>query len=296
MNACPNLLTFVLLVQIILFSTSITISAEVTGDDKKQSILEIIPEYYLDIDVRWMALPKNKYFWERYFFENNFTTEFALFSVKKNFLTFFQFEENSGMGRSFEGVVFDPRDINYAVNPVLEYRLPFRINIQTGLDHRCFHEIDRQETPTVYWNKPFISVFSANTRTTEMRKQMTASSISVIDRLAWSAGWGHFIRSFYGLVDPITMMSYDPGYYNDFIIKARYVFYNYRSVLFSVNDLTWLCQSRNKHLYWSQVTGADCDYRAKGFGARIFVTYIRDYLPLRMSKDRLLQIGLSFYK
>ncbi len=55
------------------------------------------------------------------------------------------------MGEQYEGVIFDPRDINFNIGSVLEYKHRGFI-YKLKYNHRCFHDIDRKEVPTVILN------------------------------------------------------------------------------------------------------------------------------------------------
>jgi hypothetical protein len=121
------------------------------------SNFEYLPEYHFDFDLTTFFFHKSKYFKTRYFLENNTNLEFVLLSFRKNIYSILNVQFQNGMGQTPGNIVFDPMDINFGFSPILELRLK-SVNVQIGIDHHCFHEIDKKDFATVYYNKPFLCV------------------------------------------------------------------------------------------------------------------------------------------
>jgi len=267
---------------------------------------EFFPQYYTETDLRYFTLHKNDYFKTRYFLEANTDFEFVLFKYKKNLYSLFGLKLQTGMGQTPDNVVFDPMDINFGLLPVVEYRLP-KINLQFGLEHHCFHEIDRQESETVYFNRLFLAVGSANTRPIVYLSNLnTEDGWRLFNRIAWYAQWGYFVKDFFGLIDRGLLN--DQNYNNqELLTDFRYAFYHRKSWIVDFRGQakfgTWQKDTdgiTDKKPYWRLDLGLEFISRRGKNGAMIFINYTIDDIPPyenipRFSKDRLLQIGVRLF-
>ena len=100
------------------------------------------------------------------------------------------------MGQTPGNVVFDPMDINYGIVPTIEIATPLAL-VQVGLEHHCFHEIDRTELETIYWNKLYAALGSVNYRYYDQWSRLVnEANWSQKDRLAWYFRYGFFVKKF----------------------------------------------------------------------------------------------------
>ena len=118
---------------------------------------EFAPQYYFDETLLEFFHPKNAFFKERYFLENRLSLDAAFFSFAHKYYFFGNILLNFDLGRQSGAILLDPREVDMGFGPIFEYRLDHhRVVLQAGLDHHCFHQIDRNEWNTLYWNKFFI--------------------------------------------------------------------------------------------------------------------------------------------
>lgn len=270
--------------------------------------LRLFPEYYITADVSMFFLQKNDFFKERRFVESQFNFEFALFSVWDSVSLISSPRFQFGMGRTPGNVVFDPMDLDWDLTPIVEVR-SFPVVLQAGLEHRCFHQIDRDNDslPTVYWNKPFIAAGSHNMRLRDYWAGLVDSHAwSQRNRLAWSARVGYFLKEFFGIVHPGKLDS-ENNRIMDWRVSTRYAVYQWRSWTVHAVGVSsgglWNPEGdgRGLNVYWQQQTGVELSFRRGDRGALIFLNYILDDIPPhegypRFSKDRLLEIGISMFK
>jgi len=263
-----------------------------------------LPEYYLASDVSMFFFQKDLFFKERYFVEANTNLSFSLIVLGRLY-SIWDFAFQFGMGQTPGNVVFDPMDLNFEITPQWEYRFP-AFNLQAGLEHRCFHEIDRKDFPTVYWNKVFIAAGSPNMRLkdywTSLAKQ---SEWEFADRFCWHVRAGYFLRDFFGLVAP-GKLNGQSDRRCEALADSRFAFYRRRSWIVNIRGQTLLGVSRadgvdDAHLYWRQLTGLEAHFRPGLEGAMFFVDFILDDLPWyqglpRFSKDRMVQAGFRFFR
>ncbi|MBD3314165.1 MAG: hypothetical protein GF344_00120 [Chitinivibrionales bacterium] len=162
--------------------------------------VELIPEYHVDADMRWFYNQTCDYFRTHYFIESTIKIELLLLAIKERGLVGCTFEVTPGMGQTPRNVFFDPMDIHYAWIPFLEGRFG-SIEGQMGIDHRCFHEVDRKDFPTVYWNELFLAAQSTSYRYKPFWQSNAHELKSFRDRFGWRVQWGYFLREF-GNVKP----------------------------------------------------------------------------------------------
>ncbi|MCP4584205.1 MAG: hypothetical protein GY839_21545 [candidate division Zixibacteria bacterium] len=267
---------------------------------------DFFPQYHTETDLKYFTLHKNDYFKTRYFLEANTDFEFFLFKYRKNLYSIFWLKLQTGMGQTPGNVVFDPMDINFGLLPVVEYRLP-KMNLQFGLEHHCFHEIDRQELETVYFNKLFLAAGSANMRPIKYWSNLAGQDgWTMANRVSWYAQWGYFIKDFFGLVDRGLLN--DQNFNNqELLTDFRYAFYRRKSWLVNFRGQTKLGTWQkdtdgitDKKAYWRLDLGFEFSSRRGKNGAMIFINYTIDDIPPyenipRFSKDRLLQIGVRLF-
>lgn len=258
----------------------------------------LLPEASFAADFRYFTLRKDSMFQEKYVSESNMHVDVALLSVNRTFFFMFRAEQKAGQGRSPSGMVLHPRDISYGLIPTFEYRFP-RLILAAGLDHRCFHEIDQKELPTVYWNKMIIGVASPHGR---VRPQVAAFIPDSawqggwFNRLDYSLVWGNYLRSFFGLVASGKLMSPErPLYCNDFTLQLRYGAARWRSGVLLATSTTLVGFGKGWRNFWGQQTGVELVIDRRRFDASVFVNYIVDEGKFD-SKDKLLAWGLRIYK
>ncbi len=267
---------------------------------------EFLPEYHMEADIFMFALHKNSFFKERYFLENNTNLDFVFISFRDLVYSVWCFEFQTGMGQTPGNVVFDPMDINYGIVPAFEFRLP-SLNLQFGLNHHCFHEIDRNDFETVYWNKFFLSAGSKNMRLFDYWYALTKSDgWTQSNRVSWHLSWGYYLRKFFGAVSE-TSINGQNKYLHDAKIDIRYAFYRRRSWIINVHGTATIGyyknlagQPREDGAYYRYDQSLEANFRKGKRGGMFFITHTLDDLPKyqgfpRFSKDKLVQIGVRFF-
>lgn len=258
----------------------------------------LLPEASFDADYRLFLFQKDRMFQEKYISESNMNIDVALLSVNRTFFFMFRSEQKAGQGRSPWGMLLHPRDVSYGLIPTFECRFP-RLILAAGLDHRCFHEVDQKELPTVYWNKMIIGVASPNGRIHPQVDAFIADSAwqgGWFNRLAYSLVWGKYIRRFFGLVVSGKLMSPErPLYRNDFTLQLRYGVARWRSCALLAKSTTLVGFGEGRRNYWGQQSGIELIIDRRLFDASVFVNYIVDEGTFD-SKDKLLVWGLRIYK
>ena len=267
---------------------------------------DLLPEYHIEADIFMFFLHKNSYFKNRYYLENNTNIDFVFLSFKDLVYSVWYFELQTGMGQTPGNVVFDPMDINFGIIPTIEVRSPL-LRFQGGLNHHCFHEIDRKDFPTIYWNKLFLAVGSDNMHLSDFWNNLTQKNAwNYKNRFSWNINWGYYLRKFFGVVRETTING-ENWKVHDVTIDARFAFYQRRSWIFCTRGKTvlgfWKDQPdeiENSGAYWRQEFSFEPNFRMGKRGAMLFLTYTLDSFPLfhgmpRLSRDQLLQIGVRFF-
>jgi len=268
------------------------------------SNFEFLPEYHIDIDLSTFFLQKNAFFQQHYFFENNTGLEMGFLSVRNTVYSLWTFELFTGAGQLPGNTGFSLLDIDYSLIPTIETRLK-PLYIDVGVEHRCFHEVDRSDFGLVHWNKLFCGVESPNARSyTYWKRLVEDSSWTMADRIAYSARWGVFMYSVFGMLDQM-FLSRDNW-------KEHELTGDFRFALFKT-PRTWMFNLRLKGMlgwwhepghegfpYWRQDFIFESNFRRGRQGGLFFIEYILDDLPLynglpRFSKDRLMQVGVRFF-
>lgn len=267
---------------------------------------EFLPEYHIEADIFMFLFHKNDYFKERYYLESNTNVEFVFISFRDFVYSVWEFKLQSGMGQTPGNVVFDPMDINYGIVPSSEFRIPL-MNLQGGLDHSCFHEIDRKDFKTIYWNKLFCAAGSKNMRLYDYWQALTKKDgWTMENRISWYLSWGYYLRKFFGLVGEHSING-ENKYLHDTKIDLRYAFYRRRSWIVNLRGASTIGyyknlegQPKESGCYWRLDLGIESNFRRGKKGGMFFFTYTLDRLPKyqgypRFSKDELLQIGVRFF-
>ncbi len=267
---------------------------------------DFLPEYHLEADIFMFALHKNAFFKERYYLESNTNLDLVFISFRDLIYSVWCFEFQTGMGQTPGNVVFDPMDINYGIVPAFEFRISPMI-LQFGLNHHCFHEIDRNEFKTVYWNKFFLSAGSKNMRLFDYWYALTKKEgWTQTNRVSWRLSWGYYLRKFFGAVSETTING-ENKYVQDARIDLRYAFYRRRSWIVNARGMATIGYYKNPAgqpeddgAYWRFDQSLEANFRKGKRGGLFFLTYTLDDLPRyqgypRFSKDRLLQIGIRFF-
>ncbi len=262
-----------------------------------------------------------------YFMEANTSLELDLFHYK-DFSLYIQYVVNLGMGQTEGSVVFDPMHASFGINPWIEYR--FGKNdyfiAQLGLDHYCFHEIDRSDFDVTLWNKSFLAIGSANKRNSKFKETVLRrktlkwngwgfDSWKFKDRFAWFVKFGYYAKSIFGMGEV-----YEVNYNNPLVFEAdidlRYAIAEYKKTVFSVftktklgyYDYDWhedpsnlLPEKTDGGFYYSSKIGAEILLLQGKHGFTLFCDYNFDDLPTyhknypRFSKNGLIEFGFRFY-
>jgi len=256
---------------------------------------DFLTEYYATQDVRTFFNHKNDHFHEEYLIstETFFEVMIVSYDTAVHFGMFYM--NYLGMGRQSAQILFDPRESHYALTPFFEYRRN-DIFYQAGLDHRCFHQVDRKQRPiSPYWNQAYIKASSANYRFKQMKQMyIDKNSDSHLERLRWSAWAGYFIRKFGGM--DVTLLSGGHPWGSTIGTDAAYSFYKTKSWMFSGrNELVLFADTTGKG-YWTGMLGVDADIynRKNSFGFFLYYNYeFPRMLPL-YSKDQLFDFGMRW--
>ncbi len=273
--------------------------------------VKFLPSFHIATDISMFFLQKNDSMKSRYYIENVTAVDIEMIRIRR-LSSVWTLSFRDGMGRSPGNVVFDPKDVDFGIVPTIEFR-PGNHLFQIGLDHHCFHEVDRQNFKTVYWNKGFIGAAKTNFRLGEYWKRLSNDSSWTLDkRLSWRIAGSYYIRDGFGLVDK-KLVNGENRCRIDIEGDLRYAFAERRSWyfvgraqgLFGIwNDQPE--QGSDKGIYWRVNPSLEAFFRKGHAGGMIFCTYTLDDTPLywnkygtesmrRFSRDRLLQIGIRFF-
>jgi len=267
---------------------------------------DFLPQYHLTTDIFMFFNHKDSVFRQRYYLETNTNLELELLAFRDIVYSVWCFEFQTGMGQTPGNVVFDPMDINFGIVPAFEVRLQ-PLNIQAGLNHHCYHEIDRKDFPTVYLNKLFVAAGSKNMRLSDYFALLNQKDgWTVRNRISWYAAWSYYMRKFFGLVSETSINGINKNLL-DVTIDARYAFYQRRSWILNLHAITAIgywkslqSEPQDDGAYWRLDLGLESNFRRGGKGGMIFLNVTLDDLPKyqgypRFSKDRLLQLGVRFF-
>ena len=254
------------------------------------------PEYHFDEHLIEYFHPKNDEFKKRYFLENSTFVEAAFFSVKQRYYFFGYVETNFGMGRQSGAILLDPRDVDMAFGPTFEYHVDNRI-VQVGLDHHCFHQIDVPEWNTLYWNKAFLTVGSAN-----MRLGNYWSALGKFEnapwrtRLSWQAEYGYFVHEFFGMLDT-NALSWGNAYIHEIGLSARWLFFQKYGWAACAQGQSQTRVDRRGAWLWKETLGAEAMTVRGEFGLSLFVNWTPvDQSIIRENRDNLVEVGARVFR
>ena len=268
-----------------------------SGEDAPKRFLDrfgFLTEYYFDQDARTFSNHKNDELFEIHMMaaETNFE---VIFLSYEDFLHFsIMYSYYFGGGQQDRVMAFDPRLSNYAIIPVVELRHK-DIFYQIGLDHRCFHQIDREPEIVPYWNQVYAKALSGNYRYQQMQKNYIGNGRDgYLDRLKWSAWAGYFMKKFGGM-NP-TLVSGNHPWDATLGVSAGYSFYKTKSWMFSGrNNLVAFIDTTGK-FYWTGLAGVDADLYTRRLSFGIFIDYNYEFpreLPW-ISRDQLFEWGVRW--
>jgi hypothetical protein len=265
------------------------------------------PEYYLQTDLGGFTLQKDVYFRQQRLAEWNTSTSFVLVSVFKNRLqSVWDIDFLVGMGNIPGDIVFTILNASFGVDPSIKINLnPF--DIVTGLDHRCFHRVDRSDYGIVYWNRVFLEARSNNWRINEYWPPLGIDRAWIRkNRLSYRFGAGYYVKEFFGLVQPMKIDG-NNNRFGEAYTDSRYALYQRRSWVVVATDASKVGLfsstgnvSDGLKPYWQLEMGFEAYFCRGKRGALFYSKYILDHLPRidgmpDLSKDRLLQFGIRFF-
>jgi hypothetical protein len=281
-------------------------------EDSSCNRFQFLSGYHVDAELRYFSFYKSVYYKEHYFLENTAHIEFALVSYNDKIVWTWAFMMKNGMGQTPGLIVFDPIDIGYGIIPLVEYR-GSSLNFQFGIDHFCFHQIDRQELPTVYYNNPYLGIGSKNMRLYDYwTNLLDKQEWTYFNRWSWYVRSGYYVRDFFGLIHPGKLNGVNP-YVFDLTGEFRYCFWRHAGWIFNARTVSLLGYHTDvpdnpagEGIALKQEVNLEASCRRGAKGSMLFMAFALDHLPLypskytdervpRFSYDRLLQIGLKFF-
>ncbi|MCL1947535.1 MAG: hypothetical protein FWF51_10385 [Chitinivibrionia bacterium] len=255
---------------------------------------QLLPEYYFEQDARFYSNHKNEEYKESYLISA--LTDFTGYLVSFDSTIFFggYYVNYLGMGRQNEAILFDPRDVHYALTPFFEFR--WKVFYQMGLDHRCFHEIDRKEreSGTIYWNQIYVKVSSANYRFQQMNEKYINGEErgDFLDKLRWQAGAGYFYtkkdRTLFNGGHPWSATVWG---------DVGYSFYRTNNWIFGGRSkVAYYADTTGKAYYVGEV-GLEADVYKRKHSVGFFINGVLEFprdMPVYPSKDKLVEWGIRW--
>jgi hypothetical protein len=267
------------------------------GPDSGSRSFEFAPEYHFDETFLEFFDHKNAYFKERYFLENGLYLDAVFFSIARRYFFFGNVLINFDMGQQSGAILLDPREVDMGFGPIFEYRLDHpRLYLQAGLDHHCFHQIDRPDW-TLYWNKLFIGAGSPNMREGDFRKQMKGGNVlDWKDRLSWQASYGLYLHEFFGLIEK-DAMAYGHDYGHEILFSARWAFYKRQALYAFVTGQNRTRIDRRGTWLWKESLGGELSTLGGDFGLSFFFNWnIIDESIERENRDKLVEVGVRVFR
>jgi hypothetical protein len=268
------------------------------GSDAPFHSFEFAPEYHYDETFLEFFNPKNDFFKNRYFLENSLYLDAAFFSFSRRYFFFGNVVLNFDMGRQSGAILLDPNEIDMGFGPIFEYRMDRpRIFLQAGLDHHCFHQIDKTEWNTLYWNKLFISTGSPNMREGDYRKQLKGrDAVELNDRLSWQASYGLFLHEFFGLLDT-NAMSWGNAYIHEIFLSGRWAFLRQPNFYAFVTGQSQTRIDRKGTWLWKENLGGEISTLGGDFGLSFFFNWniVDESIP-RENRDKLVEVGVRVFR
>jgi len=241
------------------------------------SKIDLLPEYYFQQDARTYSNYKNEEFKEAFLVSGK--TEFEAMFVSYDEIVFWgmYYSTYIGMGRQNASILFSPRDTYYTLRPFFEYRRG-GLFYQSGLDHTCFHQVDRKERDTPYWNEIYLQISSDNYRFQLQREYLLEASVwEFFDRLRWQFRAGYFIREF-GNVDK-TIINGGHPFANNFSLGTGYSFFKSSHWILGAHHNLALFRGTAGTNYWSGAFELSADLYSFKHTLGFFINY--NYEPGR---------------
>ncbi len=261
------------------------------------------PEVHTEADIRKFMNQQSEYQRTHFYIEATLKVEPLWLSYDSLLFLATAFDVNLGMGHTPKDVVFDPMDAFFGFTPFVEARFePFYARF--GLDHRCFHEIDQKELPTVYWNMMFLSAHTENARLTDFAQRVLIdSSMGWKERIAMGVKGGYFMKKFFGLVRE-SSVDYENDRRAEFEVMARVLALRVKRWAFTSEAHTKWGSYRQpdkeeSKLYWRQTLCIQAIHRSPiGKIMYLFVRGSLDDMPLhhdqpRFTRSKLIELGIG---
>lgn len=256
---------------------------------------EFMSASYIDCDGVLFMLHQDKAYQERYFIETNSNLEFELVNYEKILFSVWELYVRTGLGRQNDIVIFDPRDSRYGLIPGLEFR-PKRVNLKLGLEHFCYHHIDREAEATAYWNKPFFDISSKNSRLGSYRKRLVQEEKwDLAARLAWRFRLAYYWETLFGLFDE-ALINGGQDYRWEIVGQGRYAFYKRLSWIVGTSALVrYNIVRETGNVNQTYLVGMESHFRRGKGGMMLFAYYnLFDDFAIR-DRNKLLETGFRFY-
>ncbi len=288
---------FIPLLYVTLLLLPTTSFAEDTFKDKMSHLfseIDVLPEYYFELDVPWFMNQKDSSMKAKYLVGAYLYFEGMILSWREQVFMGAFYMNNLGMGKQYEDIVFDPRDVGYALSPFLELRHD-NLNIRFGLDHRCHHQVDRKTRPSIYWNRPFISVGSVNRPGNFHGYNHNPDLTGFFDRLSWEVSLGYYLTQF-GNTRP-SILSGGNNLKTGSHIIIRYAAYKNNFLLVTTGHKTHLDTDSNGEFFWSQRFDIEASVHKFRNGFSLYLDYVNEFPNTRPfhSKDQLIAFGTKFF-
>ena len=263
--------------------------------DSSTKSLAFAPEHHFSEDLLEYFNYLHKDYSQRYFLENKTYLEAAFFSLNNRFFCLGEVIVNVGMGRQSGAILMDPRDIDEGFGPKLEYRLP-GYTLQCGLDHHCFHQIDRVEWNTLYWNKIFASFGSTNLRDGEFKEYLRQNpSLTWRQRLTWRLDYGYFVHELFGILDT-NALSWGNAYIYEIATDCRWAPYVYRGYAAVASWRNKVRIDRAGRWLWTEEVQAEAMVIHGAYGLSVYYDWVfLDQSIPRENRDRLMEAGIRIF-
>jgi hypothetical protein len=264
--------------------------ASVAGSD-----IVFAPEYHFYQDIHAFLAQKDSLFRQRYFLEWTSGANVAFFSVNSRFFLFGDMSANVGLGKQDKNIISDPREIDAAFGLTGEYRRQ-GLFFGAGIDHRCFHQIDREEWETTYYNRLFGSVSSPRYRIAFLRSVLAEKEVlGWKDRVAWQAMISGYPHGFFGMLDTSTI-GWNNEYVADVSAAARCAVYRYRWVAALVSAGAGMYFTKEGGVRSTLEAGAEALCLRGRFGMSVFLRWqALDQRSVRLNKGGLVSAGISAF-
>lgn len=287
-----------IIVLVLMMAAPICFGTACPAGDSKSKGLSFAPEFHFDEDLH-MFFNQDSVFRQRYFIEWNSSAELAFLSYDNRFFFFGEMEATVGLGRwPNKAILFDPNQMDIGFGPLFEYRFA-PVNLDVGLDHHCFHEIDTLDSGLlgpVYWNKVALNASSPQFRPGAFKEAIAeGSDLSWKTRLAWQAGIAYTLHDFFGV--DTSIVGWNQTYMVDLTGEVKCAVYRFKGIAAIADAKTGAYITRTNQTLWNQQLRAELLATQGKFGLDLFVNWVVvDQLPPRQNKDKLVAVGIDgFY-